>query len=98
HSYIMGGSITIGGTTPVSLTIPGGADDTDFTSTAPFKSVKLGRFGGSDGVAQTLTAPSIAKLTSGDFAGNLTVSGAVGNAKIAGTAIGGTWTVGTLGA
>ena len=49
-------------------------------------------------MAQTLSAPSISKLASGDFAGNLTVTGIVGNAKIAGTATGGTWTVGTLGA
>jgi peptidyl-prolyl cis-trans isomerase A (cyclophilin A) len=95
---LTGGSITIGGTAPVALGILGGADDSDITSTAPFKSVKLGRFGGSDGVAQTLTAPAIAKLTSGDFAGNLAVSGAVGNVKVTGTATGGAWTVGSLGA
>lgn len=95
---ITGGTITIGGSTPVTLGILGGADDTNITSTADFKSIKLGRYGGSDGVAQTLAAPNIGRLTSGDFAGNLTVSGSVGNAKIAGTATGGTWTIGTLGA
>ena len=95
---LTGGSVTIGGTTPVTLSIPGGADDSDITSAAPLRNVTLGRFAGADGTAQTLQAPSISRLTvNSDFAGNLNVAGAVNSARVGGTATAGTWTVGQLG-
>ncbi len=97
---ITGGTLTVGGTTPVAINIAGAADDTNVTSAAPVRSLRAARFGGTDGVAQTLAAPSIGTLNVGsDFAGNLNVAGDVRSVRVGGGATGGTWTVvGNLGA
>jgi cyclophilin family peptidyl-prolyl cis-trans isomerase len=89
------------GFTEPSITI-GSAVDTDITSQAPLK-LRLNSWGGTDGNADTITAPAVRSLTvNGNFTGDLDVSGngqrvgspALTNARVAGALGAGTWTVG----
>jgi cyclophilin family peptidyl-prolyl cis-trans isomerase len=96
-----GASITIGAPADPRLapaiTI-GAASDTDITSAAAVKSLKVGSWTSTDAEADTVSTPSLGSLQSnGDFAGSLTLTGApsgntLNTAKVKG-ALSGTWAV-----
>ena len=91
-------AITVGGAHS-SISI-GNAIDSDLTAAGMIRQLRLGSWGRLTGESDVITAPAIGTLqTSGDFAGDLRVTGAAGprslnSVRVRGAVRGGAWTVG----
>ena len=71
-------------------------DVTDLTlnSLTPLKSLSVESWQDTDATADVITAPSLSKLSvRGDFAAGLSLTGALGSAKISGSITGGAWNI-----
>ena len=77
----------------------GTATDTDFTAAGPVRQLRAGSWGGTDADPDVITAPALGSFqVTGDFTGNLNLTGTAGaralnSARIGGAAATGTWIV-----
>ncbi len=82
-------TLTINGTTPVSINIDGAVTDSTVTSTAAIRSFRADSVGGTDAEPQAIQAPSIGRLTvgselTGDVRAANDAGGTIGNVTAGG--------------
>ena len=92
-----GATVNVGGAN-AAIRI-GAATDTDLTAAGPVRQVRVGSWTGTDAEPDVITAPSIGSFQStGDFTGDVNLSGTAGSrslnsARVGGAVPAGTWTV-----